>query len=60
MARTGFTIFALLAIFIAVYHEFFLKTLLDSVAVLTRKKLETVGNTNCNKVETLQACESVS
>ena len=54
MARAGFTLFALLAILIAVYHEFLLKALLDSAAVLTRKKLETVGNTNCNKVETLQ------
>jgi hypothetical protein len=60
MARVGFTLFALLAILIAVYHQFFLKALLDSVRVLTRRKLETVGNTNCNKVETLQACESVS
>ncbi|KAF8492341.1 serum paraoxonase/arylesterase [Russula emetica] len=59
MARVGFTLFALLAILIAVYHEFFLKALLDSVAVWTRKKLETVGNTNCNKVETLQACEKL-
>ena len=60
MARAGFTFVALLAILIAVYHEFFLKSLLHSVGILTRKKLETVGNTNCNKVETLQACESVS
>jgi hypothetical protein len=60
MARVGFTLFALLAILIAVYHEFFLKALVDSVGALTRRKLVTVGNTNCNKVETLQACESVS
>lgn len=60
MARAGFTLFALLAILTAVYHEFFLKALLDSVGALTRNKLETVGNTNCNKVEKLQACESVS
>jgi hypothetical protein len=60
MARAGFTLFALLAILIAVYHEYFLKALLDSVGVLTRKKLEMVGNTNCRKVETLQACESAS
>jgi hypothetical protein len=60
MARSGFTLFTLLAILIAVYHEFFLKALIDSVGALTRRKPETVGNTNCNKVETLQACESVS
>lgn len=59
MARAGLTLFALLAILVAVYHEFFFKALLVSVGVLTRKKIETVGNTNCNKVETLQACESV-
>jgi hypothetical protein len=59
MARAGFILFPLFAILIAVYHEFFFKALLASVGVLTRKKLETVGNTNCNKVETLQACESV-
>lgn len=60
MARAGFTLFALFAILTAVYHEFFFKALLDSVGVLTRRKLETVGNKNCNKVEALQACESVS
>jgi hypothetical protein len=60
MARASFTLFALLAILIAAYPQFFLKALLDSVGVLTRRKLETAGNTNCNKVETLQACESVS
>ncbi|KAI0276382.1 serum paraoxonase/arylesterase [Russula aff. rugulosa BPL654] len=59
MARAGFTLFALLAILIAVYHEYFLKALLDSVGVLTRKKIEMVGNTNCKKVETLQACEKL-
>jgi cell division septal protein FtsQ len=60
MARAGFTLFALLAILIAVYHEFFIMTLIDSVGALTRKKVEMVGNTNCSKVKTLQACESVS
>ena len=53
MARASFTLFALLAILIAVYHEFFLKALLSFVAVWTRRKLEMVGNMNCNKVETL-------
>jgi len=60
MARSGFTLFPLLAILIAAYRGVFLKVLIDSVGALTRRKLETVGNTNCNKVETLQACESVS
>lgn len=60
MARAGFAIIALLAILISVYQEFFFNALLASVGVLTRKKIEAVGNTNCNKVETLQACESVS
>jgi hypothetical protein len=60
MARVGFTLFALLAILISVYHEIFIKTLLDSIGALTRKKVEMVGNTNCQKVETLQACESGS
>jgi hypothetical protein len=60
MARAGLTLFALLAILIAVYHESLIKALLDSVGVLTWTKLEPVGNKNCNKVETLQACESVS
>ena len=60
MGRSGFTLFALVAILIAVYHGFFLKVLIDSVGALTRKKPETVGNENCNKVETLQACESAS
>ena len=59
MARTGFTIFALLAILIAVYQQFFFNALLASVGVLTRKKVEAVSNTNCNKVEPLQACESM-
>jgi hypothetical protein len=49
----------LLAILIAVYHEFAIKFLLESVGALTRKKVEMVGNTNCNKVETLQACEKI-
>jgi hypothetical protein len=59
MARAGFTLFALLAILISVYHEAFLKALLDLAAVWTGTKLESLGNTNCNKVESLQACESV-
>jgi arylesterase/paraoxonase len=58
MARAGLTFFALLAILIAVYFEFSLKARLSAFGVW--RKLEPVGNTNCNKVETLQACESVS
>ena len=58
MARTGLTVFALFAILIAVYFEFSLKARLSSFGVW--RKVEPVGNTNCNKVETLQACESVS
>ncbi len=57
MARTRLTFFALLAIVIAVYYQYSLKARLVSIGVW--REVEAVGNTNCNKVETLQACESV-
>ncbi|KAI0000399.1 hypothetical protein BJV77DRAFT_385940 [Russula vinacea] len=57
MARAGLTFFALFAILIAVYFEFSLKARLSSLGVW--RKVEPVGNTNCNKVETLQACEKI-
>lgn len=57
MARAGLTFFALFAILFAVYFEFSLKARISSSGVW--RKVEPVGNTNCKKVETLQACESV-
>ncbi|KAF8482765.1 hypothetical protein DFH94DRAFT_729488 [Russula ochroleuca] len=57
MARAGLTFFALFTILIAVYFEFSLKARLSSLGVW--RKVEPVGNQNCNKVETLQACEKI-
>ena len=57
MARVGLTFFAAFILLFAVYFEFSLKARLSSLGVW--RKVEPVGNTNCKKVETLQACESV-
>ncbi len=57
MARAGLILFAFFAIPIAVYYEFSLKARLASIGIW--RKVEAVGNTNCNRVEALQACESV-
>ncbi len=57
MARAGLTLFAFFAMLIAVYYEFSLKARLASIGIW--RKVEAVGNTNCNRVEALQACESV-
>lgn len=55
---SGFTFLALLAILLAVYYELSLKAVLSAFGVW--RTIEPVGNTNCKKVEALQACESTS
>ena len=56
MARTSLTLFALLAILFAVYYQISLKHLLSANGIW--RAIESVGNADCKKLETLQACES--
>lgn len=58
MARAGLTYLALLAVLFALYYELSFKAILSTNGVW--RKIESVGNTDCIKVEALQACESAS
>ena len=59
MARTLLTsFFAILAVLLAVYYQVSLKAILSANGIW--RAIEPVGNTNCKKVEALQACESAS
>lgn len=58
MARAGLTYLALLALLFAVYYELSFKAILSANGVW--RKIESVGNTDCSKVQALQACESAS
>jgi len=57
MARTSLALSALLAILLAVYYQISLKHLLSANGIW--RTIEPVGNANCKKVETLQACEKI-
>lgn len=58
MARIGLTFLALFTTLFAVYYELSLKAILSANGVW--RKIESVGNTNCIKIQALQACESAS
>jgi len=57
MARIWLTLSAFLAILFAVYYQISLKAVLSANGIW--RAIEPVGNTDCKKVEVLQACEKM-